>query len=390
MEGSIEGDLEVVPTDETWDGARWVQELWLDGSVLGVVALVSSPEDLEAGHPGGRQLTPEDLAAADRSPASILLSLEADDLHPVESFHRQVRLLAAAAPEAQLVLDVDACATHPRAWLWEVAECPVPPPADALLTIHVVFDPDDPRGGTWMHTHGLRRYGLPEIEALGVPRDRTGAVGELFNRIAARLMESELPEPGEPWEVGQDLEVLWLPWEEGLKVVKSPANGGADDRDDVHGLPSLMFFVPSRSWLPWKKKPQPLDHLLDRMSEHPVFWVTDADTRRMEGLAQLRWPRFQELFAAHGEAEGWVFLAKVGYPTDSGDNREHLWFEVHGVGPDSFEGTCINQPWDVSAIHEGLRGTHPLDLVSQWQIGVPELGSFHPDSVRHLLRLLED
>jgi hypothetical protein len=386
--GGLDGTLAAVTTDEFIEGATWTLMLAVDDDPIGLIALVPSEGDVERFHLAGREVTEHDLSAANRSPASLLITVDPSELHPVSDFHRQVRIVAAAAPEAQLVIDSNACAMHPRGWLWEIAECPVPPPPRALMTIHSVFDPDQPDAGCWLHSHGLRRYGCDEIEAMAVPQDRAPLVADVLNRIAERLLEDGPPPPKEEWSIGHDLDVLWRPWEDALALHPAGSSGGPSDREDVHGQPSMLFLVPSRSWLPWRRGPRPVHELLDRMSEHPVFWVTNTETRRMEALAQLRWPRFVALAADHVDSD-WVFLAKVGYPTDDGSSREHLWFEVHSVTEDDFDGTCLNAPYDVEHLSEGHRGRHALGLVSHWQVGHPDHGSFDPDSVRHLLRVLE-
>ena len=389
LDGALDGSLSLTEADAEVESATWVRGLAVDGELIGLIALLASEGDIERFHLAGREVTDEDIDAANRSPASILVSVETGDLHPVDDFHRQVRVLAAAAPEAQLVIDANACAMHPRGWLWEIAECPVAPPPRALLTIHAVFDPDRPDARHWLHSHGLRRYGCDEIEALDVRPDRASMVADVLNRVAERILEDGPPPPQEPWSIGHELEALWLPWQEGLSRFAADVQGGLADRDEVHGQASMLFFVPGRSWLPWRRGPRPLDHLLERMGDHPVFWVTNTETRRMESLAQLRWSRFVALARSHAGADGWVFLAKAGFPTDDASSREHLWFEVHEATDDDFEGTCLNAPYDVEALHEGHRGRHGVDLVSHWQVGHGEHGSFDPDSLRHLLRLLE-
>lgn len=390
LQGALDGSLDLTEANAHVDSATWVRALTVAGAPIGLIALVASEGDIERFHLAGREVTDEDIEAANRSPASILVAVEPGELHPVDDFHRQVRILAAAAPEAQLVIDANACAMHPRGWLWEIAECPVAPPPRALHTIHSVFDPGQSSDQRWLHSHGLRRYGCDEIEAIAVREDRAPMVADVLNRIAERILEDGPPPPADPWSIGHDLDVLWMPWTEGLRRFPGDVQGGLSDRDEVHGQPSMMFFVPGRSWLPWRRGPRPLDQLLDRMGDHPVFWVTNTETRRMESLAQLRWPRFVGLAQAHGDEEGWVFLAKAGYPTDDASSREHLWFRVHEASDEGFEGTCLNAPHDVEGLFEGHRGQHPVALVSHWQVGHGEHGTFDPDSVRHLLRVLDD
>jgi hypothetical protein len=45
----------------------------------------------------------------------------------------------------------------------------------------------------WVHTHGLRELGLPELEIRDVPRFMSAFAGELLNEIADYLLDPERP-----------------------------------------------------------------------------------------------------------------------------------------------------------------------------------------------------
>ena len=48
-------------------------------------------------------------------------------------------------------------------------------------------------------------------------------------------------------------------------------------------------------------------------------------------------------------------IAKIGYETDSGKGREHLWFTVHGVGRDDLDATLESSPHDIARMKKGQR-----------------------------------
>jgi hypothetical protein len=82
-------------------------------------------------------------------------------------------------------------------------------------------------------------------------------------------------------------------------------------------------------------------------------------------------------------------LAKIGYVVDGGgaDEREHLWFEVHELHDDCIDGTLLNQPYWIERLNEGDRGSHPLELLSDWSVLTP-FGPINPHAfyARRLVR----
>ena len=72
-------------------------------------------------------------------------------------------------------------------------------------------------------------------------------------------------------------------------------------------------------------------------------------------------------------------LVKLGFAVDGGDDdqREHLWFMVHDLGEDSIDGTLVNQPLWIDRLSEGHRGTHQVDLLSDWTVLTP-FGPINP------------
>lgn len=329
-------------------------------------------------------VTPEEHAAARRSAWTIGVSTTFAG-RPLRDYHRQIRVLAAAAPEAVLAMDLPACRPHPASWLRESAASAVPPSPQSLFVIHAVFDEKNEKGPVWMHTHGLRRCGSIELEMMDVTREDAGTLATLVHTVAAMFIEQGPAPPDRPFQAGQGFDLLWLPWEEGLKKIGGRAAGGADDRDEAHTGPSGLLFVPSKGLLGRRYK-SPAAHV-PALEENPLLYVSRMETERMAILAQDRWTSFVELQRSHGAQADWAFLVKLGYPVDGAENdadREHLWFEVHHIHGNDLEATLTNEPYAVSALHKDDRGRHPLSFMTDWAIFNP-MGHFTPDTL-HLLR----
>jgi hypothetical protein len=249
-----------------------------------------------------------------------------------------------------------------------------------LFTVHDVAPEDGEQH--WLHTHGLGRCGALELDVLDVPADGAGLIGQLVNAVASLFMERGIPEPDEPFLAGENLELVWLPWEDALSHMPEAIAGGADDRDESHAGARGVLLCPGSYGSP--------SAYLEILRENPLLYVSDMETERMSLLASERLPRFLRLLSRFGGSDGWMFLVKLGYAVDSAgspSDREHLWFQVHAYDGGDVDATLLNQPYRIARLVEGQRATHSLDRLSDWAI-VCDKGRFDANTVVELERLL--
>jgi hypothetical protein len=301
---------------------------------------------------------------------------------PAKDLQRQFRVLLALAPDAVEVIDAASTAHHSVAWVRDVATASVPPPPMALFAVHAVQPDDKARGAVWLHTHGLLRCGLVELEIVDVQPDDAGSMGELINAVAPMFLDRGLPDPGQEFAVGAALPLVWMPWEEGLKRVRPGWWSESEEREGPHGLPSGILLTPPKGFL--LKRHRSASHYAKVLGDNPVVWISAQETERMSALARERFPRFAALHERLGaQEEDFVFLVKLGLDIDGAtgpDDREHLWFRVHAIHGVEFEGTLGNQPYFIARLNEGDRGTHSLAPMSDFSI-LCEHGQFGPDAL---------
>ena len=308
---------------------------------------------------------------------------------PLDDFHFQLQALIAIAPSAVAAFDVAAYRLHHAEWIRESAQAAAPPSPTSLFVMHFVSDAGKPG---WIHTHGLDRCGRLELELFDITPDASRLLSELVNSTAAFFLEQGLPAPGEAVEVGRQLPLLWLPWEDALSRKKPKHGGGKKDRDVVHGNPTAVLFAPGKKFLGFfgSGLASPASHL-PVLEGSPILYVSNQHTRRMEVLSRERLPQLKALFGKLGGNERFKFLVKLGYPTvdpEEYGSREHIWFEVHSFGAEHVDATCINQPHSVPGLREGLRGLHELNLISDWTIFCP-VGRFDAERVGLLVHVLD-
>ena len=375
--------------------ARWELEIHLEtGLVEGadeqeLRLWVVPSEALDELHLDWAQLSDAEKALASRSRWSLGSSTDFGEF-PLFDFHRQLQVLLTAAPSAPVFFDVTACRAHAAVWVQEAAHSDIPPPPLSLYAIHAVYPEPGKRRGTWLHTHGLVRCGVPELEMLDTAQDAVGSCGLLINTVAAMVLEGGMPEPATAFQPGAHMDLVWLPWQQGLARLKRGRVGGPADRDEYHASTSAILFAPVRRWF--------LRHLVsptiyrEILEGNPLLYVSTMETNRMAALARDRLDRFASIFDDNAGLDDWVFLVKLGYPVDGAeeeDDREHLWFEVHHLAGSKCEATLLNEPYSIGAMHEGERSHHDLGLLTDWQILSP-YGRYSADTVVHLQRKLED
>ncbi len=384
-----------VATDPRQRGAVWRQTVRVafEGHAdpakldLSLERVTSGPPPME----GNRWLSDEERSAAEQSKWSISSEMQFGD-QPLVDYHRQLQVLAAAAPDAPVVVDLPATAVRSGTWVRDVASASVPPSPLSLFQIHAVGP--EGAGNGWLHTHGLIRCGLVELEMVDVPEEAAETLGEFMNTVASAFLDLGLPEAGETFAVGEGLDLVWLPWEEGIKHAPAGVWSEQAGREQGHGLPSGILFRPP-SGLLRKRYGNPAEHQT-MLEENPIVWISDAETERMTILSRERLARFAALQARLGaDEENWMFLVKLGLPVDPQQQPpgeagafEHLWFQVHKITGDQIDATLLNQPYAIARLNEGQRGMHSLKPMSDWAIMCEE-GRFNPDTIGQLERLLE-
>jgi len=338
------------------------------------------PQYLELARLRGRDF---DAALASRFFVSVSCTLGQDVL---DSLHAQLRLLAALAPDAVAMLDLNAFHAKTGDWMRDAAFASVPPAPTSFFSVHSVFD-DGKK--TWLHTHGLHRMASIELDVVGLRRREAPALAELINNVARFFLDCGVPLPNTRFHAGNDLPLVWLPWEAALQHVDG-SPGGAADRDADHSGERGILFAPA------KESPERLEtpRCYARMIEaDPIFYVSSAETERMQRLALERLPSFLALQSRFAKKRKWNFHVKLGFPTDSDADShdhghggaEHLWFDVHKSTAKSVDGTLLNQPYKIASLREGQRGTFDLRLLTDWAIESPR-GRYTPESVLQLER----
>lgn len=290
------------------------------------------------------------------------------DNFPLSDYQKQLKLLDSLVPEASIFLDMSCYKAHSGNWLSYTSTFNLPPSLDYLYTIHAVYDDDkDPNKiEYWFHTHGLYRVGCIELEIVGV-ENSNAAYGELLNTCAKMFIERGVPDIGFKFNPAYGVYICWMPWQDALGKLNiyNDISGGANDRNDgIHNTPSGILVA-----LDDNNNCHTLDYYNKELTDNALFYMSTFETSIMREAAFEKLEYFLKLLEKYRNDKSTSFLVKLGYNETDNDEPEHLWFDVHNFTNDGyFDATLINEPYKDLGMHEGDRGMHNIDRLTDWII----------------------
>jgi hypothetical protein len=319
--------------------------------------------------------------------------------HPAVDYQLQLKIADAISRDwAPVVYDASALQFRTAGQTKQIIGSRTPPRTSSFYTVHrvrAVSTAASPRNAVeryWLHTHGLQRVGVPDLELFDVTPTLVPAALELIETVASLWIQYQTPEPEAPFAVGQGLEVSWRPWQAVAAELSSDASGGWHHRKDefAHvGYRAVLTAprpltqngagAPTRLWTP------PRDALLQITRPETTLFRSLYETRRMASLAHERWSDFGMLFASR-RSSNWRFAVKLRYGDEDGGQCEHLWFEVHGVRPGRVQAKLLSTPTFVEHAELTELQWHDLSRLSDWRI-LTNRGSFDPENADVLFDL---
>lgn len=325
-----------------------------------------------------------DVKEIDKQETGLVIAMDFSDKF-LESYHLQLKIIHTIFPEVLAVIDYGAEKILSGTWLAYAAEGKTPPAPRYLFTAQAVYDKNE----VWLHTHGLNRCGLMELEVIGSTKESSNNHYRVLESMASRLIdEPDSLDDGGPIYLarfvnGQPLMVTWVPWQQAMGLVNKKSLGGPADRTDEcghNGYTGCVYTYQSPADMENKRYSHisVYDELLEN---NPMFMFTNQETDRLRTLAIERVDYMKKAFL--GGAKG--VLIKVGLKIDEEhrtdtNEREHIWFELKSVQEDTFTAVLTQEPYMVSGMHEGDEGTYPYTDITDW-IVFTEKDRISPDDI---------
>lgn len=292
-----------------------------------------------------------------------------------KSYHLQLMVAKAIVPDLVAILDESAERLVSGRWVALATESAVPPSATALFTVQAVCESDD---AIWLHTHGLNRCGLYELEILNSDKQVYSEHHHLINTFASVILDRESKvDPGEGVRIGMfsngdPIVATYVSWVRALREYDNLDLGGVSDRRESHNSRTAPIFLYLSEKDEQHHAYSKITDFTERWSDNPLFFISTKETDRMRALAQERFG-----IVRYMAEKGCPTLLKVGLKTDSGrsdDNLEHIWFELIEFDGDKFSARLTQEPYDISGMHEGDVGTFTADQVTDWIIYADDTG----------------
>ena len=326
-----------------------------------------------------------DADAIQRAQYGLAVEMEFGS-NPLTSYHLQLKLIHTLLPDALAVIDDSSEKILSGRWVALAAESCVPPAPRYLFTAQAVAG-DEEDACVWLHTHGLKRCGHPELEVLNSTRDNYQQHYNVLETLANRLLEEEEPlEFGAPFflayvAAGTPLVVTLIDWQEAVELYPEDMLGGKRDRQEGHNEDTCVVFVyPSQESLE-EGRFSSLSINDELLEDNPIFMISNEETARMRALATERISYF---FNAFGQKDT-KLLVKLGLLVDEEhrkqeNDREHIWFEVLNVANGRMTAKLTQDPYYIKGLHQGYEGDYGPEDVTDWLIFTPER-RISPDDV---------
>ena len=299
------------------------------------------------------------------------------------SYHAQLKMIDAMLPDKLAVLDDSAEKLLSPMWVSLAASSQIPPSPNYLFTVQAVGEED---GQVWLHTHGLSRCGIPELEILDSDRDNYQSHYHIIANGASRLLEMEEIQPKEPLYLGRvsedvELVITLVPWQEAVERYEGNKLGGRQDREESHNGDSCAIYVYATPEDYEAGIYRPVTIFDEILAENPLYWLSNKETDRMKALALERLSYMKRAFLDEKNQ----ILVKVGLLVDEEfrseeNNKEHIWFELLELGEEDFRARLTQEPYYVEGLHEGDENRYSYDQITDWIIFTPEI-RISPDDV---------
>src|SRR5579883_516940 len=353
--------------------ARWTA--WIEINGMAVRFTAEEPPALHGWHFEQPKWAPGERARAEDAKAALGIEAELEE-PPLGAYKDELAIArAASGPELAAIYDENAERLLPPSQLPErLLE-----PRD-LFSIHSVGPAAT--GPFWIHTHGLGRARVPDLDALSVPSTGREAAGELLDATASLFLSYGVPPRAKPFPVGEGIDLVLLPLDEALARLPKDEPGSLASRGEEHREEERVVLAPADS----RHGGSPsLARILPRVSR-AVLFRSPEETEAMRRTAKKTWGEFARLFAAHRSDAGWRFLVKLGYEPDRSRDtreavaREHLWFRVQSVDEGRVEAVLESSPRDLAALKPGEARWHELSRLTAWLVLSPS-GEIGPGKV---------
>lgn len=328
---------------------------------------------------GGYYFSKDDKEIILKAKKSLTLFMKFNSDHR-KSYQLQLKLITAIVDDLVAVLDESAEKILPEKWVKLTAVSSVLPNPKSLFTVQAISGKDNE---VWLHTHGLARCGVTELEILNSDKDNYSNHYNLLSTYALYLLDKK----NENFDLesgayigclinGEPVVATSRSWPIGIKEYKHLKLGNLKDRKTGHNTKSSIIFLYQSEDDEKKKKVRKVSIYDKIWGDNPIFFISDEETLRMKALAIEKFDYVKDAF---NNKENHILL-KIGLPLEEKGKFEHIWFELLEFKKDKFKAKLTQEPYNVDDIHTGDERWYTKEDITDWIIYTKNF-SVNPDNV---------
>ncbi|MBO4389373.1 MAG: DUF4026 domain-containing protein [Lachnospiraceae bacterium] len=327
--------------------------------------LPSTPQTLQ-------MFTQDELARLQNATHGLIVYMKFGK-KPYDAYHLQLKILTTLVPDLIMIFDESAERNVNGRWAKMAAASKYTPGPKDLFQVQAVQGKD---GKVWLHSHGLCRFNLAELEVLNTDVEHYQAHYNVLATLAGMMLDEGTTEKEGGFYIGMladriPVVATAVPWTEALAEYPGISMGGLEDRKDGHNSKTNVIFL-YKSEEDQKNDVRSKLSIYDKLwEENPLFFFSNAETKRLSMVARERFDSAKKAFA-----KGCPVLIKIGLPVDNcedGSEREHIWFELKSLEERGFIATLTQEPYNVSGIHTGDDRFLTVDDITDWVVMSEEL-----------------
>ncbi len=348
------------------------------------VTLILEDVELSPIYTVNHQFSEEDFTLLKQVPQGITTAMTfGEDIGT--SYLVQLKVIAALLPDMLAVIDYSAQRVYSGIWAKLAASSKVAPSPNYIYSIQAVSDKDE--DVVWLHTHGLGRCGKIELEVLDSRKDYCADHAKLLQGMANRLMDGKEEIEEEEaicaayYQGRTPLMAMWMPWFKAVNFYDEKILGGANKREG-HEIPSGAVFLYLSHEDYEEGKFVPLSALEDKLHDNIMVMLTVKETERMRSLARERFEYFRKYIEDtnnHGIVKFGLTVDEE-YNDDSGDKKEHIWFEILEIKENTMRAKLTQAPYMIKGLSEGDILDLDIDQMTDWLVYTPEF-RVSPDNI---------
>ena len=286
-----------------------------------------------------------------------------------KSYHLHLKLIMASVKNLIGVMDESAERILPTKWVKMTAESNILPQSMDLYTVQAIYEDE---GNLWLHTHGLCRCGLTELEILDSDKENYRNHFNLLSTFASYLLDKKVDfKPMQDYANigmlfnGDPIVVTYLSWTKALAYFDNLALGNAENREEGHNSKTSVIFLYKSEEDLKNGKLSKVSDFNSLLGDNLLFFISDEETEKMKKLAIERFDYVRKC-ASDKENE---IVVKIGLPrADDEKELENIWFDLLEIDGDKIKVRLNQDPLNIEGIKKGDEKWYAKDDIVDWTI----------------------